>query len=45
MLITPGVARVSTGSLLFRAATGSLTGTVAAARAGTASAPPYADFV
>jgi hypothetical protein len=38
------VARVSTGFLLFRAATGSLTDIVTAARAGTANAPPYADF-
>lgn len=40
-----GVARVSTGSLLFRAAVGSLTTTVTAARAGTATAPPYTEFV
>ena len=39
-----GAARVSTGSLLFRAAVGSLAATAAAARAGRATAPPYSDF-
>jgi 2-methylisocitrate lyase-like PEP mutase family enzyme len=40
-----GVARVSTGSLLFRAAMGHLANVVDAARAGSATAPPYAEFV
>jgi len=39
-----GVARVSTGSLLFRAAMGHLDDVVSAARNGSATAPPYSEF-